>query len=266
MKILVVNAGSSSHKLSLYNLVNEKPVEPLWEGVLDWGMDEKPFSVKVRNDTGKNIKGELKTRNVEEGIQILLNSLWKGSTRVIESLSSIERIGHRVVHGGAEFEQPALINNSVKDRIRELIPLAPLHNPANLQGIDLMEACFPSLPQIAVFDTAFHSTMPEMIKTYPVPWEWKERGIQRYGFHGISHHYCAERAASFLNRHPKELKIINCHLGNGCSLCAIKDGKSYETTMGLTPLEGLMMGTRCGSIDPGILLYLMRASNVQARA
>jgi acetate kinase len=155
-----------------------------------------------------------------------------------------------------------MINNSVKERIRELIPLAPLHNPANLKGIELMEAYFPSLPQIAVFDTAFHSTMPEMIKTYPVPWEWKERGIQRYGFHGISHHYCAERAASFLNKQPKELKIINCHLGNGCSLCAIKDGKSYETTMGLTPLEGLMMGTRCGSIDPGILLYLMREHQI----
>lgn len=258
MKVLVVNAGSSSHKLSLYDLVDEEPVEPLWEGSLDWGRDQKPLSLKIKTDTGAKVERALEDRNVDEGFKILLDSLWQGSTQVIEGLSAIERIGHRVVHGGAEFEQPTLINKAVKERIRELIPLAPLHNPANLQGIELMEAYFPDLPQIAVFDTAFHLTMPEKVKTYPVPWGWKEKGIQRYGFHGISHHYCAERAAHLLKQHPHELKIINCHLGNGCSLCAIKEGKSNETTMGLTPLEGLMMGTRCGSIDPGILLYLMR--------
>lgn len=258
VKILVVNAGSSSHKLSLYDLQNEDPVEPLWKGLLDWGRKEHPLSLSATTADGANFEQKLDSRDVEDGIKILLNSLWQGKTQVIEGPQAIERIGHRIVHGGKEFEQPTRINAEVKERIRQLIPLAPLHNPANLQGIELMEKFFPTLPQFAVFDTAFHMTMPDIVKTYPVPWEWKEKGIQRYGFHGISHHYCAERAANFLKRDPKKLKIINCHLGNGCSICAIREGKSYETTMGLTPLEGLMMGTRCGSIDPGILLYLMR--------
>lgn len=258
VKILVVNAGSSSHKLSLYDLQNEDPIEPLWKGLLDWGRRGRSLSLSVENVKGESFAQELPNHNIEEGIQQLLNSMWQGKTQVIEGPQAIERIGHRVVHGGVNFEQPTRINEKVKESIRQLIPLAPLHNPADLQGIEIMEKLFPSLIQIAVFDTAFHVTMPEIIKTYPVPLEWKEKGIQRYGFHGISHQYCAERAAKFLKKDSKNLKIVNCHLGNGCSLCAIRDGKSYETTMGLTPLEGLMMGTRCGSIDPGILLYLMR--------
>ena len=262
MKILVVNAGSSSHKLSLFDLCDDQPTEPLWEGSLDWGRGQMPLSLKVKGSGGRQVEQELENRNVEEGLKILLNSLWQGPAQVIKDLSAIERIGHRVVHGGSEFERPTLIEKEVKKQIGKLIPLAPLHNPANLQGIEFMEKAFPSVPQIAVFDTSFHLTMPEIIKTYPVPWAWKEWGVLRYGFHGISHHYCAERVAHFLHRDPRELKIINCHLGNGCSLCAIKEGKSYDTTMGLTPLEGLMMGTRCGSIDPGILLYLMREQHL----
>lgn len=262
MKILVVNAGSSSHKLSFYDLTDEEPAEPLWEGTLDWGRASEPFSLAIKTGSGAKIEQELESCDIREGLNILLKSLWQGPTQVIDGLSAIERIGHRVVHGGAEFERPVIINGAVKARIRELIPLAPLHNPANLQGIEFMEEYFPSLPQIAVFDTAFHLTMPEIVKTYPVPWEWKKKGVQRYGFHGISHHYCAERAVHLLKKDPHDLKIINCHLGNGCSLCAIKNGKSYETTMGLTPLEGLMMGTRCGSIDPGILLYLMKEHQI----
>lgn len=258
MKILVINAGSSSHKLSLYDLQNEDPIEPLWKGLLDWGRKEHSLSLSAKTADGASVEQELDSRDIDKGIEALLNTLWNGETQIVEGPQAIERIGHRVVHGGKEFEQPVRINAEVKNRIRQLIPLAPLHNPSNLQGIELMEKCFPSLPQIAVFDTAFHTAMPEIVKTYPVPLEWKERGIQRYGFHGISHHYCAERTADFLKKNPKDLKIINCHLGNGCSLCAIREGKSHETTMGLTPLEGLMMGTRCGSIDPGILLYLMR--------
>jgi acetate kinase len=258
MKILVVNAGSSSHKLSLYDLQNEELTEPLWQGMIDWGRKNLPPVLTVKTHIGASFQQNLENNKIEKGIKTLLDSLWQGKTQVIEGSHAIEKIGHRVVHGGTKFEQPILINALVKEHIRQLIPLAPLHNPANLQGIEWMEKFFPSLPQIAVFDTAFHVTMPEMVKTYPVPWEWKQRGIQRYGFHGISHQYCAERAAKFLKQDPSLLKIINCHLGNGCSLCAIKEGKSYETTMGLTPLEGVMMGTRCGSIDPGILLYLMR--------
>ncbi len=258
MKILVVNAGSSSHKLSLYDLQNEKLIDPLWEGFLDWGRENQVLFLSVRTFKGVQIEQNLDHHNIETGIKTLLDSLWQGDTQVIEGLTAIQRIGHRVVHGGKEFEQATRIDAKVKERIRQLIPLAPLHNPANLQGIELMEKIFPSILQIAIFDTSFHVTMPEIVKTYPVPWEWKDKGIQRYGFHGISHQYCAERAASFLKQDAQSLKIINCHLGNGCSLCAIQNGKSYETTMGLTPLEGLMMGTRCGSIDPGILLYLMR--------
>ncbi len=254
MKILVVNAGSSSHKLCFYDLDHDEPVEPLWQGSIDWDV---PL-LKVKTHNGAKFELNLKGIQVKEGLDFLLKTLWEGQTQVIEGPSEIEKIGHRVVHGGSKFEQPILINAEVKEQIRQLIPLAPLHNPVNLQGIELMEQFFPNVPQMAVFDTAFHVSMPEVVKTYPVPWEWKQKGIQRYGFHGISHHYCAERTAKFFQQKPKELKIINCHLGNGCSLCAIQEGRSYETTMGLTPLEGLMMGTRCGSIDPGILLYLLR--------
>lgn len=258
MKILVVNAGSSSHKLSLYELQDDQPIAPLWQGEYDWGREDQLPSLEVKTSAGVRWKGEAPDREVKTGLQALLNTLWQGDTKVIDRLGEIERIGHRVVHGGLKFEQPVVIDAAVKEQIRTLIPLAPLHNPANLQGIELMEQLFPALLQVAVFDTAYHATMPEEVKTYPVPWEWKERGIQRYGFHGISHQYCAERAVRFLGKEAAALKIINCHLGNGCSLCAIKEGKSVETTMGLTPLEGLMMGTRCGSIDPGIILYLMR--------
>ncbi len=258
MKILVVNAGSSSHKLSLYDLQNEEPAEPLWQGSIDWGRKSQLPSLTIKTHQGIKVEQTLESHAIEDGINILLKSLWEGKTRVIENRFAIERIGHRIVHGGIQFKQPTRITPSVKEYIQQLIPLAPLHNPANLQGIELMETFFPNVLQIGVFDTAFHATMPEIVKTYPVPWEWKEKGIQRYGFHGISHHYCAEQAAKLLNQNLNDLKIINCHLGNGCSLCAIKEGKSYETTMGLTPLEGLMMGTRCGSIDPGILLYLLR--------
>lgn len=265
MKVLVVNAGSSSHKLSFYDLQNEEPIAPLWQGLIDWGRGGHPPSLTVKTSAGARLEQILQSRCIPDGLQLLLNSLWQGPTQVMESPAVIEAIGHRVVHGGEEFERPTLIDATVKDHIRQLIPLAPLHNPANLEGIELMEQFFPSLPQIAVFDTAFHATMPEIVKTYPVPWEWKLKGVQRYGFHGISHQYCAERAAKFLKRNPQDLNIINCHLGNGCSLCAIQKGKSVETTMGLTPMEGLMMGTRCGSIDPGILLYLMREHRLSSK-
>lgn len=252
MNILVVNAGSSTYKLSLFHMRNEQFSDPLWEGFFDDQL------LKIENHQG--VKIEQPFRNIEEAFKTLLDSLWKGKCKVIESLSSIGRIGHRVVHGGHELTSPVLINEEVLKKIRKLIPLAPLHNPENLKGMEWMTRYFPSIPQFAVFDTAFHATMPEMIKTYPVPLEWKEEGIIRYGFHGISHHYCAERIPQFLKQ--DNLKIINCHLGNGCSLCAIKEGKSYETTMGFTPLEGLMMGSRSGSIDPGILLYLLRENKM----
>jgi len=257
MKILVVNTGSSSHKLSLYDLQNEAPAKALWTGSLDWGREEATCLLSAQ--AGKQgLTYTLKSVTSRDALQQLVNSLWEGPTKVISHASAIEKIGHRVVHGGAVFQQPTLITKTVKEQIRQLIPLAPLHNPANLEGIELMEQFFPHTSQIAIFDTAFHTSMPEKIKTYPLPLIWKEKGIQRYGFHGISHQYCAECIEKKFNPTQTSLKIINCHLGNGASLCAIQNGKSYDTTMGFTPLEGLMMGTRCGSIDPGIVLYLMR--------
>ncbi|MFI0434477.1 MAG: acetate/propionate family kinase [Parachlamydiaceae bacterium] len=262
MKILVVNGGSSTYKLCLYDLEKEELREPLWTAVIDWGRKDNSLHLGASELNGGSMEKNVESLNVQEGFQLLLNTLWEGETQVIDGPQAIESIGHRVVHGGRFFERPIRINSAVKEKIRQLIPLAPLHNPVNLRAIEWMETLFPLASQFAVFDTAFHVTMPEMIKTYPVPFEWREKGIQRYGFHGISHHYCAERAAIFLKKDQKNFKMINCHLGNGCSLCAIQEGKSYETTMGLTPMEGLMMGTRCGSIDPGLLLYLMREHGV----
>lgn len=258
MKILVINAGSSSHKLSLYDIKDLQPVEPLWKATIDWGRGGAHSFLVVTVPGQCKMEKSLENSSIQEGLQILLTSLWQGSTQVISGLSAIESIGHRVVHGGRAFQCPTLINDKVKAELHSLIPLAPLHNPANLQGIEIMEQHFPHIPQIAVFDTAFHAQMPEKVKAYPVPYAWKAEGIERYGFHGISHQYCAERAAALLQKEPRDLKMINCHLGNGASLCAIKDGKSVDTTMGFTPMEGLMMGSRCGSIDSGILLYLLR--------
>jgi acetate kinase len=233
MKIFVLNAGSSSHKVFLYDIVSNEPSEPLWQGELE----------------GKE--------NTSKRLLALLQSLWEGDGGIIKSPQEIVRIGHRIVHGGRKFLEPTQIDSQVKEDIRKLIPLAPLHNPAALEGIEIMERLFPSIPQIAVFDTSFHRSMPEATKTYPIPYCYKEEGIERFGFHGISHQYCKERTGNLLkNMHLP--KIICCHLGNGASLCAIQNGLSIETTMGFTPLEGLMMGSRSGSIDPGILLYLLR--------
>lgn len=264
MKILVVNAGSSSHKLSLFDSKGDYPTHSLWKAHLDWGRPDNQFYT-IQISDGETVSYPLNTSSLEEGLRKVLESLWKGSTPLIAAPSEIRRIGHRVVHGGALFQKPVRVTEAVKADIRKLIPLAPLHNPGNLEGIELLEQIFPTTPQIAVFDTAFHSTMSEVVKTYPVPYEWKEKGIQRYGFHGTSHHYCAIRVAEMMERRDSSLRLVNCHLGNGASLCAIRDGKSVDTTMGFTPLEGLMMGTRCGSIDPGILLYAMRELNMTSK-
>lgn len=265
MKILVVNAGSSSHKLSLFETDRECPTEPLWKALLDWGRQEGPYyTVQVQGREA--LTYPLKTSHLKEELRRILETLWKGENPLIKGPLEIERVGHRVVHGGVLFDTPVLVTEAVKEEIRRCIPLAPLHNPGNLEGIEWLEQIFPAVPQIAVFDTAFHSTMSETVKTYPVPYAWKEKGIQRYGFHGISHHYCAVRASEMVKTPLSPLRLVNCHLGNGASLCAIRDGKSVDTTMGLTPLEGLMMGTRCGSVDPGILLYAMRELNMTPQA
>jgi acetate kinase len=191
----------------------------------------------------------------------MLKTLWSGKTKIIVQPSDIDVVGHRVVHGGLEFEQSTFVTAEVKTAIARLAELAPAHNPANLEGIAAIEQVLGAVPQVAVFDTAFHAQIPEMAAIYPGPYEWFEEDIRRYGFHGISHQYCAARAAEILDRDLNELRLVTCHLGNGCSLAAIRGGRSLNTTMGFTPLEGLMMGTRSGSIDPGLLLHLLRQPN-----
>ena len=185
-----------------------------------------------------------------EIVEHMLKTLWSGETKVIEQLTDIQLIGHRVVHGGPRYTESVRITPEAKEEIQRVSSFAPLHNPVNLEGIETMERLLPGVPQVAVFDTSFHSQMPLEKVVYPGPYSWYEQDIKRYGFHGTSHQYCAGRTAHILGRELDTLRIINCHLGNGCSLAAIQHGRSVDTTMGFTPTEGLMMGTRTGSIDP----------------
>lgn len=254
MKILVLNTGSSTYKLNLYHQDN---LECLWEGTLDWKSKESPL---MQVTTHKNVEKEevLKTKSTFDAVKSLVETLWMGDTKVINSPKEVEIIGHRVVHGGDKFHKPVIITPEVKESIKQFFNLAPLHNPVNLEGIEIMEKIFNfHIPQVAVFDTSFHATMPEAAITYPGPYAWRQQGIRRYGFHGISHQFCSEKASEMASLDNKAIKIISCHLGNGSSLTAIDKGKSIDTTMGFTPLEGLMMGTRSGSVDPGILIYLL---------
>ena len=262
MLVLVLNAGSSSQKSCLYDLgesIPDTPPEPLWEADIDW-MSEQKGVLTVES----NGKEEIELEDRDTALKVLLNTLVEGELKVIDSLDKIDLVGHRVVHGGAKYSQPTIINDDVKSAIADLIPLAPSHNPNNLEGINTIEEILPEVPQVAVFDTAFHSTMPEFAKVYPIPYKYYEQGIRRYGFHGTSHQYCAHRTAQILQQPLESLKIVTCHLGNGCSLAAIADGVCIDTTMGFSPLEGLMMGTRSGSIDPQILIYMMQEYGLDA--
>ena len=261
MKILVLNAGSSSQKSCLYqitgNSLPENPLEPLWEANIDWNASRDFASMKIEAN-GKKQELQLNPRKRQEGMAKMLESLTDGDTKVLTELSEIEAVGHRVVHGGTEYSESVFLTPEVKEAIADLIILAPEHNPAHLEGIEAIEKVLENVPQIAVFDTAFHSRIPPEVATYPVPYDWLELGIRRYGFHGTSHKYCADKAAKISGKSLENLRLITCHLGNGCSLAAIKNGISINTTMGFTPLEGLMMGTRSGSIDAGILIFLIQ--------
>ncbi|NJR70696.1 MAG: acetate kinase [Synechococcales cyanobacterium CRU_2_2] len=274
MNILILNAGSSSQKSCLYNLQDtlpQNPPEPLWEAAIDWTHTEGVAELTVKTKAGLwqeaialQHPSDL-TQSSRAVTGKMLQTLWQGSTSVIQQPSEIDAVGHRVVHGGQRYQTTTRIDPSVKVEIQRLIPLAPAHNPANLEGIETVEQLLSQdVPQFAIFDTAFHSTIPEPAAIYPGPYAWVAQGIRRYGFHGTSHQYCAERAAQLLNQDLADLKLITCHLGNGCSLAAIHQGKSVDTTMGFTPMEGLMMGSRSGSVDPGILLYLMRQQGLGA--
>jgi acetate kinase len=258
-----LNSGSSSQKTALFELGPDSagdPVPPLWEGKLEWDGDKE--ELHIRNHSGKEIRHVAEAGVHRAALEGMLQNLWDGPTAALKSSDEIQAVGHRIVHGGPKLTRPARITPEVKRDIEDVASIAPLHNQAGLQGIELAEKLLPDAPQIAVFDTGFHRTLPPEAFIYPIPYDWYEKsGIRRYGFHGINHEYCAHRTAQLLKRNLTELKIITCHLGNGCSLAAIDGGKSVNTTMGFTPLEGLMMGTRCGSIDPGILTYLMRVEN-----
>ncbi len=260
MKILVLNAGSSSQKSCLYQIdsqIPNLPAIPLWEAKVDWTKHPGKAEIKVKIQ-GAVLEEELQTTSRPEVISHMLNTLTSGKTQVFNQLNEIEAVGHRIVHGGQDYREATVITPKVKEAIRNLSTFAPAHNPANLEGIEIIEQLLPKVPQVAVFDTAFHSQLPLSAAVYPGPYEWFEQGIRRYGFHGINHQYCVQRTAQLLNRDLKTLRLITCHLGNGCSLAAVRGGTSIDTTMGFTPLDGLMMGTRSGSVDPGILVYLLR--------
>ena len=281
LKILALNSGSSSQKASLYEIADhlpELPPAPIWEGRIEWNGGSTSATVKRGTQTESlQIEGSR-----TEAVKQLLATLWSGPG----SAAEIGVVGHRVVHGGPDFELPVVITPGVRSAIRSVAEFAPLHTEAELEGMTVAAEVLPDVPQVAVFDTGFHRGMPPAAAVYPGPYEWFESGIRRYGFHGINHQYCAGRAAQLLRtntlenscsdgsrnrsltvaapigaeRVSKRLpdRLVTCHLGNGCSLAAVQAGRSIDTTMGFTPLDGLMMGTRSGAVDPGILTYLMR--------
>ncbi len=259
MKILVLNSGSSSQKSCLYDIgktLPEHPPAPVWEGKIEW--DGNNTDIHAQNLQGGQLKGRVNVASRSNAIDQLLDTLWNGKLRVLSAPSEIDVVGHRIVHGGKELDKPTAITPEVKSAIARMSAFAPLHNRAELEGIEIIEKRIGEVLQVAVFDTGFHSRLPDAASVYPGPFEWLAQGIRRYGFHGINHQYCAERTAQLLGKDLRSLKLVTCHLGNGCSLAAIREGRSVDTTMGFTPLEGLMMGTRSGSVDPGILTYLMR--------
>ncbi|MEH2072276.1 MAG: acetate kinase [Nostoc sp.] len=265
MKILVLNAGSSSQKSCLYEIPNQallnQAAQPLWEGKVNWTQDNGMAEIEVKTATGAKLQESISSDSPQTHLTHLLNTLIRDPTKVINRLSEIDMVGHRVVHGGQDYRDSVVITEDVKKAIARLANLAPEHNPSALAGIEAIENILGEVTQVAVFDTAFHSTLPDAAAIYPGPYEWIEQGIRRYGFHGISHQYCSSRAAQILGEDLASLRLIICHLGNGCSLAAIKNGRSIDTTMGMTPLEGLMMGSRSGSVDPGILIHLLQYCN-----
>lgn len=254
MKILVLNSGSSSIKSQLFI---EKRSEA---SILIERIGESKSYAEIKTRKGK-ITHEERVADHHEALKLLFSLLKKDG--MVKSVEELDAVGHRVVHGGARFDRPTLVTDEVVDAIRELIPLAPLHNPANLEGITVLKKIDENLPQVAVFDTAFHQTMPEESYLYPLPLElYEKHGVRRYGFHGSSHSFVAKEAARMLGKALSGLNLITLHLGNGASATAIQRGSSIDTSMGLTPLEGLMMGTRCGDIDPAIIPFVSENLNL----
>lgn len=254
MKILVLNCGSSSIKYQLVDMANNAQV--MAKGLLERiGLEMGEFTHKWN---GQKHYEQVPIPDHTAGIKIVLNALIDPNMGVIKDFKEIGAVGNRVAHGGETFDKSVVVTDEVIEKIKALTPLAPLHTPGNLAGIYAMREVLPGVPQVAVFDTAFHSTLPPKSYLYGVPYEYYEKyGVRRYGFHGTSHRYVSKRCAELMGRPIEELKIVSCHMGNGSSICAIDHGKCVDTSMGFTPLVGLPMGTRCGDLDPGVMQYIM---------
>lgn len=262
MKILVLNCGSSSLKYQLIDMENEAV---LCVGLVERiGIEGSILKQEKDGVEGKYIV-EQPMKNHEEAIKLVLDAVVDPTYGGVKDIKEVEAVGHRVVHAGEKFATSVVINDEVEAALKECIDLAPLHNPANIMGIDACKAILPGVPMVAVFDTAFHQTMPKKSYLYGLPHElYTKYGVRRYGFHGTSHKYVSQRAAAMLGKNIEDVKIITCHLGNGASIAAVDGGKCVDTSMGFTPLEGLIMGTRCGDIDAAILPFLMRKENLNA--
>ena len=261
MKILVLNCGSSSIKYALYNMDTKEVMTS--GGAERVGLDGAFVKVKLANGEKKQIMHDIPEHT--EGVKFIFSLLTDPEIGVIKDLNEIDAVGHRMVHGGEKFNKSVLLTDEVLKVFEECSDLAPLHNPANLKGVNAVSELMPGLPQVGVFDTAFHQTMPDYAYMYAIPYELYEKyGIRRYGFHGTSHRYVAQRVCDFLGVNPAEKKIITCHIGNGASIAAVDGGKCVDTSMGLTPLEGVMMGTRPGDIDGGAVSFIQKKLGLDA--
>ena len=262
MKVLVLNCGSSSIKYKLYDMNGQKELAS--GGIEKIGLPDSFLKFTLSDGSKQVITQEIKEHTA--GIELILKTLTDTKYGAIKSLDQIDAVGHRVVHGGDKFCSSVVINQEVINKIEECVDLAPLHNPANLKGIFAIQKILPKVPQVAVFDTSFHQTMPPYAYMYALSYDYYEKyGVRRYGFHGTSHRYVAKRGCEFLGIDLENSRIITAHIGNGGSITAIKNGKSIDTSMGMTPVEGLMMGSRSGSVDPGVLTYLMEKENLSTR-
>ena len=261
MKILVLNCGSSSIKYALYNMDDKSVITS--GGIEKIGLPDSFITVKLN---GEKHKMERPIAEHTAGVQWIFEVLTTGDYAVLKSLEELDAVGHRMVHGGEKFNQSVRLTPEVMEAFAACNDLAPLHNPANIKGVNAVTALLPNIPQVGVFDTAFHQSMPDYAYMYALPYNlYKQYGVRRYGFHGTSHRYVSQRVCEFLGVKPEGKKIITCHIGNGASIAAVKDGKCVDTSMGLTPLEGLIMGTRSGDIDAGAVTFLMDKLNLDTK-
>ena len=253
MKILVLNCGSSSIKYALYDMDDKRVITS--GGIEKIGLPDSFLKLKYN---GQKIQIDRPIEEHTAGVQFIFEVLTSGEYAVLESLDELDAVGHRMVHGGEKFNQSVLLTPEVMTVFEACNDLAPLHNPANIKGVNAVKALLPDIPQVGVFDTAFHQTMPDYAYMYALPYDlYQQYGVRRYGFHGTSHRYVSQRVCEYLGIKPEGTRIITCHIGNGASIAAVKDGRCVDTSMGLTPLEGLIMGTRCGDIDAGAVTFLM---------